>query len=333
MNQLHENPSIVDGVYSSDHMVNSLRYSDFINKELILFSYNDLSRSIPSLMDGLKPTQRKVIFTCLKKNIVGSDKSQKVSQLSGLVSHESAYHHGEMSLQSTIVNLAQIFIGSNNLNLMLPCGQFGTRILGGQDAASSRYIKTALTPLIKMIFHPDDALLLKYQYDDNIKVEPTFYAPIIPMLLINGAEGIGTGWSTKVPNFSPYEIISNLKRLINNQSIITMHPFYKNFTGTIISEDQTNSSYQIFGECAELNDNVVEISELPVKMWTQNFKEKIEFLMHGDAKKKVLGNKIQDYSDHSTDTTVRFVVKMLPAEFEKCKRNNSFHKFFSLTTS
>jgi DNA topoisomerase-2 len=122
-------------------------YSDFVNKELVQFSNADNERSIPSIVDGLKPGQRKVLFTCFKRN----DKREiKVAQLAGSVAELSAYHHGETSLMTTIINLAQNFVGSNNLNLLQPIGQFGTRLHGGKDAASPRYIFTMLSPLARL---------------------------------------------------------------------------------------------------------------------------------------------------------------------------------------
>ncbi|KAJ8877833.1 hypothetical protein PR048_022292 [Dryococelus australis] len=126
-------------LYEKDtHHVN---YTDFVNKELVLFSNLDNERSIPSMVDGLKPGQRKVLYTCIKRN----DKREiKVAQLAGSVAEHSAYHHGENSLMSTIINLAQNYVGSNNINLLQPIGQFGTRLSGGKDAASARYIFTML---------------------------------------------------------------------------------------------------------------------------------------------------------------------------------------------
>jgi len=205
-----------------------ITYADFINLELVLFSNADNERSIPSLVDGLKPGQRKVMFTCFKRN----DKREvKVAQLSGSVAEMSAYHHGEVSLQMTIVNLAQNYVGANNINLLEPRGQFGTRLTGGKDCASARYIFTLMSPLTRLIYHPLDDPLLDYQVDDGQKIEPQWYLPIIPMVLVNGAEGIGTGWSTKIANHNPREIMRNLKKMINGEEPTPMHPWYKNFTG------------------------------------------------------------------------------------------------------
>lgn len=143
----------------------AINYTDFINKELVLFSNLDNERSIPSLVDGFKPGQRKVMFTCFKRNLV---REIKVAQLAGSVAELSAYHHGEQSLMHTIVNLAQNFVGSNNINLLLPIGQFGTRLHGGKDSASARYIFTALNSLTRLLFNPKDDPLLAYINDDGI---------------------------------------------------------------------------------------------------------------------------------------------------------------------
>ena len=173
---------------------NSISFSDFIDKELILFSYADLIRSIPSIIDGFKPSQRKVLFSSLKKKTPSLlSNEMKVAQLSGYVSEISSYHHGENSLQSTIISMAQNFIGSNNIPLLLPLGQFGTRLQGGSDHASARYIFTKLNPITRSIFSEFDDPILDYLNDDGIPIEPLYYVPIIPMVLVNGASGIGTG--------------------------------------------------------------------------------------------------------------------------------------------
>ena len=132
----------------------------------------------------------------------------KVAQLSGYVSEHSAYHHGEASLASTIVNLAQDFVGTNNINLLVPSGQFGTRLQGGKDHASPRYIFTRLAQLARVVFPECDDALLNYNDEDGQKIEPKYYMPVIPTVLINGAEGIGTGWSTSFQ--TEEDIVSNV---------------------------------------------------------------------------------------------------------------------------
>ena len=122
----------------------------------------------------------------------------------------------------TIVNLAQNHVGSNNINLLQPIGQFGTRINGGKDSASPRYIFTMLSSLTRMIFPEKDDPLLAQQLDDGIKIEPEWYCPILPMVLVNGTEGIGTGWSTKVPNYNPKDLVDNIRRMLAGEPIEPM---------------------------------------------------------------------------------------------------------------
>uniref|UniRef100_A0A8C3X893 DNA topoisomerase 2 n=1 Tax=Catagonus wagneri TaxID=51154 RepID=A0A8C3X893_9CETA len=302
-----------------------LTYNDFINKELILFSNSDNERSIPSMVDGLKPGQRKVLFTCFKRN----DKREvKVAQLAGSVAEMSSYHHGEMSLMMTIINLAQNFVGSNNLNLLQPIGQFGTRLHGGKDSASPRYIFTMLSPLARLLFPPKDDHTLKFLYDDNQRVEPEWYIPVIPMVLINGAEGIGTGWSCKIPNFDVREVVNNIRLLMDGEEPLPMLPSYKNFKGTI--EELAPNQYVISGEVAILNSTTIEISELPIRTWTQTYKEQVlEPMLNGTEKTPPL---ITDYREYHTDTTVKFVVKMTEEKLAEAERVG-LHKVFKLQTS
>ncbi|XP_055594140.1 DNA topoisomerase 2 isoform X2 [Uranotaenia lowii] len=305
----------------------AISYKEFINLELVLFSNSDNVRSIPCVVDGLKPGQRKVMFTCFKRN----DKREvKVAQLAGSVAEQSAYHHGEQSLCGTIVNLAQNFVGSNNINLLYPGGQFGTRLAGGKDSASPRYIFTMMSSLTRLIFHPLDDPLLEYQYDDNQKIEPTWYLPIIPMVLVNGCEGIGTGWSTKIPNHNPRDIIANIRRMLNGDEPKVLHPWYKNFRGSI--EAVGHQKYLSVGNVALLENNKIEISELPIGTWTQNYKENtLEPLLNGNDKQKPV---ISDYKEYNTDTTVRFVISFLPGEYEKLyAEDGGFHRVFKLTSS
>ncbi|XP_035768053.1 DNA topoisomerase 2-alpha [Neolamprologus brichardi] len=300
----------------------SLSYNDFVNKELVLFSNSDNERSIPCLVDGLKPGQRKVLYCCFKRN----DKREvKVAQLAGSVAEMSAYHHGEVSLMMTIVGLAQNFVGSNNMNLLQPLGQFGTRLHGGKDSASPRYIFTMLSPLARLVFPAVDDNLLKYNYDDNQRVEPEWYIPIIPTVLVNGAEGIGTGWASKIPNYDIREILSNINRMLDGEEPLPMLPNYKDFRGTI--EQVMDNQYLNSGEISILDSTTIEISELPVKTWTQAYKENVlEPMLNGTEKVPPL---ITDYKDYHTDTTVRFVVKMTEEKLREAEAAG-LHKVFKL---
>lgn len=144
---------------------------------------------------------------------------------------------------ATIINLAQDYVGSNNINLLLPSGQFGTRLQGGKDAASPRYIFTQLNPVTKALFPSADENVLRFLYEENQRIEPEWYCPVIPLVLVNGAEGIGTAWSTKIPNYNPRAIVENIRRLINGQEQKPLTPWFKKFTGTITKLDDTVSSF------------------------------------------------------------------------------------------
>lgn len=284
----------VPGTYL-DQSAPSISISDFINKELILFSMADNIRSIPSVVDGLKPGQRKVLFSCFKRSL----KSEiKVAQLVGYVSEQSAYHHGEQSLCSTIVNMAHDFVGSNNVNLLLPIGSFGSRLQGGKDAASPRYIYTSLNSMTRMIFRELDDSILTYLDEDNMKIEPEYYVPILPMVLVNGVDGIGTGWSTSIPNFNPLDIIQNLRRLMDNKEMVGMVPYYRNFRGEI--EGFKDNRFVSNGLYSDIGENSIEITELPIGTWTQTYKEYLESLVQNGT--------VRDYREYHTEKKVDFVI-------------------------
>uniref|UniRef100_A0A915Q4L1 DNA topoisomerase 2 n=1 Tax=Setaria digitata TaxID=48799 RepID=A0A915Q4L1_9BILA len=308
--------------YLYDKNTHFVTFKDFVNKELVLFSNCDNERSIPSLVDGLKPGQRKVLFTCFKR---ADKKEVKVAQLAGAVGEMSAYHHGEASLMSTIVNLAQDFVGSNNINLLLPIGQFGTRLQGGKDSASPRYIFTQLNPVTKALFPSIDENVLHFLFEENQKIEPEWYCPVIPTVLVNGAEGIGTAWSTKVPCYNPREIVDNMRFLINGKEPKPLLPWYKNFRGTI--EQLDNHRFVCNGEVAIINNETIEITELPIRTWTQTYKETVLVPMMDGSMEN--GNKyylcLRDFKEYHTDTTVRFVIKMT-ADKLRAAKEEGLHK-------
>merc|ERR1719440_1719904 len=294
-----------------DHSKNVISYEDFVKLELVQFSKYSVMRSVPSIMDGFKPSQRKVLYSCFKRNLRSDC---KVAQLVGYVGEHSAYHHGEMSLAGTIISMAQDFVGSNNINLLVPSGQFGTRIQGGSDHASARYIYTRLAPVTRHIFSPLDDAILSYLNEDGQKIEPQYYVPIIPMVLVNGASGIGTGWSTDVPNYSPLQIIENLRRFIRGKKMKPLKPWYRGFKGTLTN--QSKHHYTSRGKWWE-NDKGIEITELPLRKWTQDYKEFLQgMLPGGEGKAKT---KIEDVREYHTEKSVHFSVKMSDEELKKAK--------------
>ncbi|KAK5575424.1 hypothetical protein RB653_006557 [Dictyostelium firmibasis] len=276
----------IEGTFLEQFGVKKLSYSDFINKELVLFSIADCERSIPNIVDGLKTSHRKTLFSCFKRNL---KKEIKVAQLIGYVSEHSAYHHGEASLYSTIVGMAQEFVGSNNINLLNPAGSYGTRIAGGKDCSSARYIHTRLNDITRAVYHPDDDPILSCVVDDGKKVQPKFYVPIIPMILVNGCIGIGTGWSSTIPNYNPRDLIKNMRLAIDGKPLEPIKPWYRGFLGSVEANQGSKvQGGQFFskGVWNKLSDNRFEITELPVGFWTQDYREFLDELETPGTKKK-----------------------------------------------
>jgi DNA topoisomerase-2 len=310
----------------------SISMTDFINKDLIHFSNYDNQRSIPCICDGLKPSQRKVLYGILLKNVKNDI---KVSQITGYISEKSCYHHGEMSLHGTIISMAHNFVGSNNIELLVPSGQFGSRLKGGKDSASPRYIFTRMTNLTPIIFQNSDSVLLNYLDDDGATIEPEWYLPIIPMILVNGTEGIGTGFSTKVPCFNPLEIVRNIKRFINGKSYVTMAPYYRGFIGTIVLNEEDNKYYS-HGIYTRIDDTTIEITELPIGEWTDDYKEYLEKLIidKGGNSKLLKDQCLVNYDSHYTEYNVRFILKFNKETLDTLLEDvEKFEKKFKLVNS
>lgn len=321
--------------YDKDNSVDTtlprITYNDFIKKELIHFSKYDCERSIPNLIDGLKTSLRKILYSAFKRRLYSEI---KVAQFGGYVSEHSGYHHGEASLMKAIVGMAQEFVGSNNINLLMPNGQFGTRLQGGEDSASERYIFTQLNDITKYIYPEEDFGVLKYLDDDGTMVEPEFYVPIIPMILVNGSKGIGTGYSTDIPAFNPIEIVDYIKHYLKHNSYEDKEfvPYYCGFKGTITKVEDTK--YQFKGVYEKIDDNTICVTELPIGTWTDNYKLYLEKLMDpgdGKKKKKVI---VKEYSDMSTDTNVEINIRFVPGELNKLfKKINGVEDYLNLTSS
>ena len=294
-----------------DQKQKEINLDDFVNKELIHFSNYSCERALPNMIDGLKISTRKVVYCLKKKNL----KSEiKVAQFAGYVSENSNYHHGENNLIGCIVGLAQNFVGSNNIELCCPLGQFGTRLALGQDAASARYIFTKMADITPKIFHPDDDEILEYNLDDGYRVEPIYYVPIIPMVLVNGPAGIGTGYSSNIPCYNPEDIVANIKRMMKNKNVKEMKPWFRGFKGTIDNDkfdEFGNPIYYSRGRWRQLTKTTIEVTELPIGMATNKYKEFLEnSLYDGSADAKVKKKQfLVKYDNNSTEEDVSFTLK------------------------
>jgi DNA topoisomerase-2 len=289
------------------------RVKDFLSGPVRDFSLYDCHRSLPSIVDGFKPSQRKVVFGLLKK---GENSGEiKVAQLASHVAAVSSYHHGEASLESTIVGLAQDFAGSNNINFLSPEGQFGSRL--SPEASAGRYIHTFFTPDFRKIFKKEDDIILNHLEDDGMRIEPDYYLPIIPTLLVNGSRGMGTGFACNILGYNPRDIqkyiLNVLKGKKQNVSLI---PWYRNFNGLI---DKTDEGQTIFvGELKVVNTTTIEITELPIGTYLDDYKEYLNKLEDAEV--------IKGYDDHSTEEAFKFIVTC-PRTTTYLNEDNLYKKF------
>ena len=300
----------------------------FVHNELIRFSAADNMRSLPGF-DGLKPSQRKVLFCALNRL---KNKQMKVAQFSGIVSADSGYHHGEASLMGVIVSLAQDFVGSNNINYLEPKGQFGSRVLAGKDAASPRYIFTQLEKIAEAIFHPLDNPLLHYLDDDGTQIEPKTYYPVIPMILINGSDGIGTGYSTFIPPYNPVDVMNNVQRALNNKDLQDMLPWFSGANGKI-RLDEENIIYT--GKWERETDTSIMVTDLPPlgkERATQEYINYLEKISLENSKDKAYSKRwVSDYENYSTDYLVRIrVIFASKAILEGMIKEGDFEKKMKL---
>lgn len=336
-----------------DTTVSRVNYSDFIEKELIHFSVYDCERSIPNMVDGLKISQRKILFAAFKRRLISEI---KVAQFAGYISEHACYHHGEASLNGAIVNMAQNFMGSNNINVLMPNGQFGTRGLGGSDSASERYIFTQLNGLTRDIFPEQDDKILVFLEDDGTPVEPKFYIPIIPFVLVNGISGIGTGFSTTIPPYNPIQIIDYIRRrlsyceltldnndiepyIVADEISTEFMPYYDGFKGTVSKID--DHKYMLKGTYEKISDTSLRITELPVGTWTMPYITYLETLMDGGINKK--GDKIvpdiKDFVSNSTEKIVDILVNFPKGQLDKLEADtyandiNGIEKLLKLSSS
>jgi DNA topoisomerase-2 len=297
---------------------NSVTFGDFVDNELIHFSHANNIRSLPSIVDGLKPSQRKVLFACFKRNLKDEI---KVAQLAGYCAEHTAYHHGEASLHATIIGMAQDFCGSNNINLLIPSGQFGTRLEGGKDCASPRYVFTHLSPIARLLFPVEDDMLLEYREEDGQTIEPEFYCPIIPLLLVNGCQGIGTGWSTFIPQHNPMDVLNYIRAKLDESEPTPIEPYVRGFDG-MITVDSSSGSYVTEGIISSPTKSSVTISELPVGVWTNDYKTRlVSMLKKGE---------IQSFTQDHTTTKVCFDIKVNTAKLNRLVKSDTLIKQFNL---
>lgn len=244
-------------------------FEEFCFNELIHHCAADNERSIPNGVDGLKPSQRKILHTARTRKAG----EVKVASLAANTTDLTAYHHGEVSLVSAIMMMAQKHVGTNNIAYLKPNGQFGSRLTKRDEGlAAPRYVFTEESAISKLVFRSEDDDILTYAEDDGMKIEPVFFVPVIAAALVNGSEGIGTGYKTSIPNFNPRDIIQTTRAYIRNEAIEELTPHFVGFKGQ--TQKELDGNYMFFGTYdIKQSENKIIITELPPKVWSNNYFE------------------------------------------------------------
>jgi DNA topoisomerase-2 len=282
-------------------MSSSKTISEFLSKEYKEFSlYTIENRAIPSIIDGFKPTHRKVIHVCNDIWKSGTEKPLKVFQLAGKVAADAFYHHGNASLESSIITMAQGF--KNNMSLLDEIGQFGS--LRSPEPGAARYIGTKLNKNFRLLYK--DFELLEYKEEEGVEIEPKFFLPIVPTVLINGSSGIAVGFSSNILNRNPIDIIDACEKVIKEKKISDVKPHNNFFTGEYVQDVENHKKWFIRGKVEVVNTTTVKISELPPSMTY----EKYENILDGLIESKVIVS-YDDNCKDSIDYTIKFTRESL----------------------
>ena len=315
-----ENPDRINRKAATYVYNGKLSLSSFVDNQLIIYHRMALRRALPGVWDGLKESQRKILFAILLRKY---KKTRDLEKVMGAVKEETGYHHGGRSLQDACVKMGQGFVGSNNIPLLQNDGEFGTRLEGGKDHASARYVATAEEEITRKIFAIEDDAILERLVEDDDPVEYKFFMPIIPMLLVNGAHGIASGYSTNIPNYNPLDLVNWILSWLDDDvnSLPELVPWYRGFTGEI-NLIKGKSGKAIGWESKGIlekgvgkqDKNFWHIRELPIGVWPTPFEAWLDYLKTGSPpkgkkwrKKDVKGlEKIDNYCEANT---VHFKIK------------------------
>lgn len=268
--------------------------TDFFQHEFRAYSLAAVKRSIPRLMDGMKPVHRKVLYCMFKrwpKGISGNRADFiKVPQFAGYVMEHAGYHHGEVALYDSIIGLGQDYLtGPNNLPLVKKKGNYGTRRKKGKDKSPARYLYCKLDQIAYYVYRKEDEPLWEYLYDEGERIEPKEMYPIIPMCIVNRVEGIATGWSTKIPPHDPFKVLQWVKEWIEElrekrnmpkeeltidiSSKPELIPYWKGYRGEI--RRIKAEPHEVFLSIGEFRyqAHTTFITELPVGKSIENYKQ------------------------------------------------------------
>lgn len=264
-----------------------MRVKEFITNQWAAYADYDNRRSLPNVMDGLKITQRKALYAATK--LPKGDKPIKVSQFASKAAEVTAYHHGDTSMVSTVIGLAQDYPGSNNYPLLEKHGQFGSRL--SNEAAAPRYIHTKLHKNWDRFFKSEDQQIVEYLYDDGEQIEPKFFIPVIPVILLNGCDGVGNGFKSSILNYEIADIVKALNEIISKGKVLTpLVPKVVGWNGSITKADKQVIFTGVF---KKVNTTKIHITEIPPTYDNDKYKKLLNKLVDDKF--------IKDYENRSTE--------------------------------
>jgi DNA topoisomerase-2 len=279
---------------------------DFFDNEYLGYSRHVVeNRAIPSVIDGFKPSQRKIAFVANRVFKTGGEKPLKVFQLAGRIASEAFYHHGGGSLEAAITTMTQEF--KNSMPIFQGIGQFGS--LRSPEAGAARYIGVKFNDNFRLLYKDFD--LVDPQHEEGEEIEPKFFLPIIPTVLLNGGSGIAVGFATNILNRHPLDLIDACMDRLDGKKIRDLRPWIKGFHGTFDRSPDSPRSWSIKGSYTVKNTSTVEVTEIPPSFTY----EKYESYLDGLVEKGILSS----YDDHSSDR-VHYVLKFprtTLAEYQK----------------
>jgi DNA topoisomerase-2 len=284
-------------------MIRETSITNFLSKEYKEFAmYSIEGRAIPSVIDGFKPTQRKIIHISNQVWRTGNEKTKKVFQLAGVVADQAYYHHGNASLENAIITMAQRF--KNNAPLLEEEGQFGS--LRSPQAGAPRYIGTKLNENFKLLYK--DSELLEFKEEEGEQIEPKFFLPIIPTVLINGSSGIAVGFASNILNRDVKSIIECCQKILSDKKISEVKPSLVGFTGDYTQDLENNKKWYIRGKFTRANTSTVKISELPPSLTYEKYEEILDKLVDDKL--------IVSYDDNCKDN-IDYTIKFTRSDLEK----------------
>lgn len=270
-------------------------------------------RAIPSAVDGFKPTQRKAAYTASRIWRRGDEKPMRVYQLAGKMAAECAYHHGDASGSATIVGMAQTF--KNSLPVLEEIGQFGS--LRVPEASAPRYISTRLSPAFRLLYKDDE--LLEMRTDDGVEVEPRFFLPVVPAVLLNGSSGIAVGFATNILNRRPEDLVRCCQAVLDGKKFKEPAPWWRDFAGPV---EKVEGQYVMRGTWERVDSATVAVTELPPSTTFVRYEALLDALVEK--------GKIVRWEDHSA-AKPRYVVKFTRASLQELVDSGGVEKLLRLS--